>query len=383
MVFDLKEASQNERYSSTPPYSNRGALNTEESPLRSLVDWVSCTLKKFESVESLISFIGLEFDKFREVESGKYGYKKHVRFGHIAVYYDGNDDMGMFLDISGQGCREYEAFGSLTWSELFTKIIAKDFNFTRLDIAVDDFSGYLKMSTIKAKVKNGEVRSRFKSAIDITKVQLSDGSSGGETLYMGSASSRIQIRFYDKKLEQESKDRVLDEGLDHWVRVEIQMRKEHANAVAFMIAKNPDSIGDCVLGILNNYVTFCVKSKVDSNKARWKVAKFWEKFLNGVGKISLSMDAPELSIERSESWIVRQTTPTLAMLYTAFEGDMTKFTNYLINGVNKMDDKHLEIINRFRLKQDLELFTQDQYHDLLNKNVYDLVGVSKQIKKTS
>ncbi len=383
MVFDLEEASKNEPNLGTPPYSNRGAQNTDESALRSLVDWVSCTLKKFESVESLIDFLGLEKDKFREVESGKFGYKKHVRFGHIAIYFDGNDDMGMFLDISGQGCREFEVFGTLTWSELFSKIMTQEFNFTRLDIAVDDFSGYLKMSTIKAKVKNGEVRSRFKSAIDITKVQLSDGSSGGETLYMGSAASRIQIRFYDKKLEQESKDRQLKEGIDHWVRVEIQMRKEHANAVAFMIARQPDSLGDCVLGILNNYVTFCVKSKVDTNKARWKVAKFWENFLQGVGKISLSMDAPDLSIERSEDWIVRQTTPTLAMLYTAFEGDMTKFTNYLINGVTKMDDKHLEIINRFRHQHKLELLTKNDYHDLLNQNVYDLVDISKQIKKTS
>lgn len=383
MVFDLEEASKNAVEPCTPPYSNRGAQNASESALRSLVDWVSCTFKKFESVEKLIEFLGLEKDKFRDVESGKFGYKKHVRFGHIAIYYDGNDDMGMFLDISGQGCREFEVFGTLTWSELFTKIMTQEFNFTRLDIAVDDFSGYLKMSTMKAKVKNGEVRSRFKSATDITKVQLADGSSGGETLYMGSAASRIQVRFYDKKLEQESKDRELKDGIDHWVRVEIQMRKEHANAVAFMIARQPDSIGDCVLGILNNYITFCVKNKNDATKSRWKVAKFWEKFLQGVGKISLSMEAPDQSIAKSEQWYLKQVGPTAAMLFTAHEGDMFKFIGYILNGLSRMEDKHLEIINRYRQEQDMELLTREGFHDLLNDYVFDLVHLSKQNKKTS
>ncbi|WP_214796718.1 replication initiation factor domain-containing protein, partial [Exiguobacterium sp. EHD646] len=188
-------------------------------------------------------------------------------------------------------------------------------------------------------------------------------------------------RFYDKLLEQVSKNKKLNEDVDHWTRVEVQLRKEHANAVALIIAKQERDIGGVVKGILHNYVAFCVKSKVDSNKARWKVSKFWEEFLDGVSKLALSQVAPDLSIQRSEDWIKRQATATLAMLYTAFDGDMTSFMNYLIDGTNKMDDKHLEIINRFRLEHNENLLSKDEYHDILNQNVYNLVAFAKQTKK--
>lgn len=382
MHLDAENDVKIDAESSTPPYSNRGAQNTERSGLRALVDWLSATFRNVQDYTEIIELLGLEKEQFREVESGKYGYKLHARLGHIAIYYDGGDGMGVFLDISGQGCREYESFGLYSWSELFVVMHSLKVKFTRLDIAIDDFNDMLSIPTLKRKVREGAVRSRFKSAVEIRKSKLSDGSSSGETLYFGSPSSRIQVRFYDKYLEQTSKNRKVDSDLLSWNRVELQLRKEHANAVATVIANHERSIGKCVLGILNNYVTFCVKSSKDTNKARWAVAKFWTDFLDGVDKLPLTQVAPDLSIERSQEWIRRQATATLAMLYTAYDGDMMSFMNYLIDGTNKMDEKHREIINRFRAQHGEAMLTKEQYHEILNQNVYDLVAYAKQTKKS-
>lgn len=381
MPSDVPNNEKSSEELGTPPYSNRGAQNTERDTLRALVDWVSCTFSTVQDAHEIITLLDLPKDKFKLYENGKYGYKSHYRFGHIAIYFDGPDDAGVFLDISGQGCREYEAFDSKSWSQLFNDILPLKYNFTRLDVAIDDFADFLHLPTLKRKVRDGAVRSRFKTSMEVRKTKVSDGSSSGETLYFGSAQSRIQIRFYDKLLEQVSKNKKVDENIKHWTRVEVQLRKEHANAVAIVIAKHERDIGGVVKGILHNYVTFCVKSTKDTNKSRWNVARWWHYFLDDVEKLSLSQVAPDRSIQRSEDWIKRQTTTSWATVYTAYDGDMNKFMNYLIDGTHKMDDKHLDMINRFRLENGYPLLTLAEFHDKLNQNIYDLVAFAKQTKK--
>ncbi|SFX52871.1 Replication initiation factor, partial [Thermoactinomyces sp. DSM 45891] len=187
--------------SNLPPSSNTGAQNTSRTGLRALVDWVGATLKNV-SLEALIEgILDLNKDDFAELDRGGNGYRKSLRLGNITIYYDGNEGMGIHLKMSGQGCREYEGYGKRKWPHLLAMILDLDSNITRLDLALDDFTGYFKIPQIEKKVKSGEVQSKFREATNYEKIRLSDGYRKGQTIYLGSSSSLLKVRFYDKYKE--------------------------------------------------------------------------------------------------------------------------------------------------------------------------------------
>ncbi|PAE14460.1 hypothetical protein CHH91_19415, partial [Virgibacillus sp. 7505] len=62
----------------------------------------------------IIEVFGLSDVDFRET-TGQNGYASALRYGHISFNYAGRADMGVNVDISGQGCRELEQLKSVSW----------------------------------------------------------------------------------------------------------------------------------------------------------------------------------------------------------------------------------------------------------------------------
>lgn len=326
-----------------PPVSNRGAQNTCKDGLRVLVDWVSVTLKNLEPDE-LVEAIGLDPDDFVELEYGYSGYRRSIRSGNITVFFDGREDMGIHLQMSGQGCREYEGKpGFHSWQVLFLRLLDLGGKFTRLDLAIDDFEGYFTMDTICRKIRAGEVASSFKDAVSYEKVSLGDGSRKGSTVYFGSASSRIRVRFYDKLVERSAKGEVL-EGIDFWNRTELELRKERAQKAVEMIAFTEDA-GRVVFGILKKYVRFLTKGK-DSNKSRWKTARFWEKFLGDVERIKLTDEPVERTLEKTVLWLERQVTPSLKAVVEAESIDF--LVEMIERAFGRLKPEHIHMIERHK-----------------------------------
>lgn len=332
----------------SPRIGNTGAQNTYESGLRACVDWVQATFKNV-SVDDLITHIlNLDLDEFRDIDYGQYGYRKCKRLDEIAVYYDGRDDMGIHLEMSGQGCRLYEALSKdkKPWSLLFGMFLDMGASFTRVDLAIDDFKGYFKIDQIVRKIKRGELVSKFRKARSMESIEIKSGESKGMTIYYGSSKSRIQIRMYEKDFERENAGCELEEDITIWNRTEVQSRDERAQKIAEVITKGED-IGDVVAGILNYYLRFVVKGK-DANRARWRTAPFWEKFLNGVDKLRLTEKAPDRTVEKMEQWLERQVAPSLAVLMEAYDGDVGRLYEMIRRGSERLKDKDLEMIDRFK-----------------------------------
>ena len=286
---------------SKPPYCNTGALNTNLAPengLRMLIDWVSFTIHAPLEIFQVVDILGLNFEEFSECDHGDKGYHSQLRNGHITILYDGKPNMGIHINMTGEGCREFEQKSFKDWSMFFALLSNFQVNYSRLDIAIDDFKGYLSVVKMKRYLRQGNVRSKFRTAREMRKTYISDGTSKGDTIYFGSPQSRLQIRFYDKLLERIEAGKEIEEGVTHWVRSEMQLRDERATMAANLIANDSYEIGDLAKGILNNYITF-VNDNGDKNKSRWPVAKFWSKFLDNASKIKLSQEAPDKTIERS------------------------------------------------------------------------------------
>lgn len=345
-----------------PPLTNRGAQNTYGAGLRACVDWVQATFPSDLEIEQVVEVLGFHFRDFELKESGMMGYKKMYICGDIKVLFDGAADMGIHVLMSGQACRQWEERSTCNWVTLF-----RYFNFvynvklTRLDVAIDDFKGYFTINTLRRKVKQKCVVSRFKSSLDFKKTKLSDASSQGDTLKLGSENSRIQVTFYDKKLERESKGLQLEEGLTHWVRTELRLRDERANVASLLIANQHKDIGELASGWLKNYVNFVDQSK-DSNKSRRKTSNFWAKFLGDVEKIPLTVVAPDRTLQKSINWIDRQVSSSMATIYLALDEDLSVIHDLILKSMSsgKIDDEKLRMINKYRISTGKNPFTKDE-----------------------
>lgn len=363
--------------SGMPPYSNRGAQNTWSKSLTACVDWLQVTFKTIQNPYDVIDLLGLEHTDFTSFETGKYGFSFHLRYGHIAIYFGENFDF-VHLEMTGQGCREYEEYKKHDWSVFIGMILLLDVNITRLDLAIDDKKGYFSFSTIKKKIKEEQVRSKFKSARILEEFQLSDGQTLGTTVYFGSPQSMIQVRMYDKLKEKLKKGQPVDEGLKKWIRTEIQLRDERAYIAAKIISENQDAdLGSHIAGILKRYITFVDRSS-DSNKSRWPISKFWDKFLGDVQELPLTLIAPDSSIQKTETWIDKSVVASLDTLLEAHDYNPNFIVSLIQEGGKKRKKKHENMLARFRKERGL---SQDGNTEIRNKLIKTLSLMDQEIKK--
>lgn len=90
-----------------------------------------------------------------------------------------------------------------------------DVHFTRLDLAFDVFNNELGM---KYRIYRPNVSQREYG------VYTAQWTKAVETIYYGSNSSEQQIRQYNKLVEQTKKKMPLPDGVEHWMRLELQLR---------------------------------------------------------------------------------------------------------------------------------------------------------------
>lgn len=255
-----------------------GAQITAPVENRVLIDWFAWTLKVVDPLEA-IKLSGLDFLSFTETKGGGMGYKSTLRSGNIVVFYDGSADMGCHISMSGEGCRQYEGHKQTEhcWYQLLHVLAAINANITRIDIAIDNVDGDLCLDKLEHAISTKEVRTRFKGGHKIEKFSLTDDPEHGRTIYLGSSSSRLKFRFYDKAAQYHI------DGV-HWVRCEMQLMSERAQEAAKHLLKGMIA-GDLAVRVLNNY--FTPINLDDTNKTRCTTQTWWESWLQSSEKMKL------------------------------------------------------------------------------------------------
>lgn len=367
MVKMEKENIDIEAIQSKPPYCNTGAGNTSVTSQRSLVDWLQVTIHGEHNLQQIKEVLGLPELEFIEHEKGFFGYQNMVSSCHINIMWNDYESHHHIM-MTGQGCRYFEQLSSIDWRMLFGYLLhGVHAKFTRLDLAIDDFKNTYNVGMLRRKIKNKEVISKLRTADDLQRVSLKDATLKVDSLRFGSETSRFMIRVYDKNLEQEASGHTTT--VETWTRTELQFRKEYSNLAANELYNSDFVCGDVVKGYLNNYIRFSVKGK-DQNRSRWKNARWWDSFLNGIGKLKLSLEAPDATIERSMTWIDRQVAPALLMIEKAV-GEK-KFTSYIEdimnNSEDRLTDKHKTIINNHISKEIVDsAYREKTHHDRIDK----------------
>lgn len=256
-----------------------------------LFDWLTFT-SHIDEPSTMIEMLGLEACAFEEIGKGRNGYRQRLVFENISILYDGAENMGICVDISGTGCRAFETYSTSTWEMLIHQLLDEPdgYHITRLDMAFDDHTGILDIDELRDDTDDHNYVSR-------SRTWEVDYGSAGTTIYHGSKKSNMLIRIYDKAAEQNLED-------EHWVRVELQMRDEIATGFAQGLLQNP--VGVQFRGVLHNYLRY-VTPVPDTNMSRWPMTDYWSCLLDDVERIRVwSAPGVDYDIWRLRNYIINQ-----------------------------------------------------------------------------
>lgn len=398
------------------PLTNRGVVNATGPILRQflLFDWIQVTIFPFKAKD-----IENEDEFFqRKIENIFQGSSDNVRFND---YYDifwylfridrsrvlfnaenpirpytfcysfknlkifGNDEhpeFGVHILLSGTACREFEDLG-LTYDDLFYKL--KDFrpHYTRIDVSFDDYTGdYWTLDRVADCIRNVEVVTRFRSSIQIKKEDLISLDNIGHTIQFGSRASDIQFTFYDKLKERKCNSVLVDESIKFWNRFETRFRNEKALAIVnhylyfsdkvncistLDLHIDCDSFNEYIKSIINNYISFRVRSATDKTRSRWSFQKWWSDFLDNCKKIPFQSRPIEYSITKKKQWIDKSVSFSNFCVFMADLPDLesddvsSKYLyNLFLNGAEKLTEKELQYINEYRISKGLNIFTMEE-----------------------
>ena len=93
-----------------------------------LYDWLSFTSKK-HTPEEMIAALGLGHCPWQDTK-GAHGYLDRKYFSCISIHYNGRADMGVWVELSGQGCRTFETLSDRGWADLFQWIDTQQLKIT-------------------------------------------------------------------------------------------------------------------------------------------------------------------------------------------------------------------------------------------------------------
>lgn len=275
---------------------NSEILPDFEKKNRIIYDWVSFTTKK-HSLHELVELLGMTECSF-ETLNGSKGFRYRQYYGGVSIHFNesqlSESDGFIWLEMSGQGCRTWETYGTGNYEMLFdlARHDPQNIHITRLDIAFDDLTGIFDINTICEYTRLEYFTSRMQKYQAIY-------SNGGNSVQFGSRMSNVLIRIYDKAAE-----RGYDNTKFHWIRCELQLKD--VNALGFADKAKEIGLQNAYLGVLKNYLLFREPCD-DSNKRRWEVCEFWSKFLDNAVRVSVwSSPGVDYNLTKCERYVLTQ-----------------------------------------------------------------------------
>lgn len=303
------------------------------------VDWLAFSLKFEEDKtgfdENILTMLGYDFSKFDEIP-GRFFYNSGATLGNrINIFWNAdnkekhkNSSHTMTVVFTGQGCSDLAEKWKNNWTDIFQEIMQfGNTNFTRIDLALDDFDALVDFNKIEKKLEKGHYRSS-KRSYNIVKTSDSEGRSLGQTIYIGNARAssgsrgNVYARFYDKKAQSDSKKELYPNWLEShweetgkkvWQRFEISFSKKFAFTVIEKFIAD-ESIDKIFKTSLRDLLEILTPRKSEKNKSRWAKTKWWEDFLEFDEKIDFGKQ--DLNIELGEllNWLQVAVLPSLSLL---------------------------------------------------------------------
>lgn len=333
------------------------------------VDWLGFTFFSYSNPYSVLDYLGFDSNDF-SVGNGSNGYKSALRHNiyPVTVLYDGREDMGIHVNISGSAISFaidcfYDSikiatpFGTYaveysddTMMVRYLRHINECAKFTRIDLAIDDKGcNYYSVDDVREICDSDRCTTRFRKYRPEYERSFNEGMTGN-TLYIGKRLSEVFLRIYDKRLEQIQKSKK-DVGFD-WVRWELELKKERSNmAVQYLLSGK--SLGAVAIGILSNYFRVIIRD--NDNVSRCTTDPLWETFVENVNKLRMTISKTEKTLDDKRKWIETQCMPSISAVIASDNGDLSFITDRLSDSLWKNSKSTLDMvfINNPKLKEEI------------------------------
>lgn len=264
---------------------------------------------------------------------GHYGYNDREYARGIGIHHHGKPDMGVLLELTGEGCRTLEEVLDIDWVHFFQKLLrdGKVKNITRLDIAYDTFDTF-DIETFYKDVLNQSFVSRFSD------YRVEKGSKG-TSVYLGSSKSLIMYRIYDKAAEQKISG--------NWIRFELQLRGDRALSVVQSLCDGL-LVGELFFGVLNNYFRV-IDPTSSTRKERCVMADYWLEFIDHMDKLQIFERGDSIyDLAKLEKFVYEQAGNSIKTLI-ACVGE-AEFKAELKERNRRLGDKHKILLNKYAPK---------------------------------
>jgi hypothetical protein len=342
-----------------------GEREIHSNGLNICIDWLSWTLSEPCSIESALQLMGYSMADFQPLPQGRNGYRSQLHHSvyPISVQYDGQEGMGIHVDVSGSAIQDLiehylkahlvtTPFGGMAYeTSSFNSTVLSDIlrdistvgHVTRLDLAVDDIGAqYYTLDSLDDKLSNKLYVSRFRKWKKL--VEYDNGKDiTGYTIYMGSRVSSLMLRVYDKQLEQNKKLEKAGKPLiaHPWVRWELELKDERSVKAAELLIQGKN-INEVTIGILSNYLRIIIFDS--SRNSRCSTDPVWDLFIGDVLKLALYHSPEPKTIDDTKNWLDRQVASSLAAVVMADGGD-SSFIHYLLkSGSMRLSNHHKNMI---------------------------------------
>lgn len=305
------------------------------------VDWLAFAVQSVPD-KDIFSFLGIFQQLDWHVGSGNFGaYPDTLRYGSIVIGINGVNGYEFYVQLSGQGCREFEDLMPEGWSwEDFLKRLYSDVNVSirRLDIAGDEREGFFNIDRFDKAVKACKYATRCK----MPTVQKY----GREVCYVGSAHSSVLVRFYNKKLERGFSPE--DDDGRPWWRAEIQLRDDYCYQMIGDILKF--GIGKAFSGHLLNHIRWLSKPNNKENSQRISTVRWYSDFLGECEKLKFtSAPGAEYNLSKLSRYVIHQAGSSVYTFCKVTGFDAQQFYDFFMNNDNiKLRNDQLDFIDRVR-----------------------------------
>lgn len=291
-----------------PPTCNTGALSAKAS--KASIDHFAFTVKGC-TVQDVQKVLGGEWQQGK----GWRGYRDSwCRREGEAVTLMGANMKGypgeVHVQLSGAAIRSME-MGALYSLHHWVK--SKQGHMTRLDVALDDFSGLLDIDRINQAMKDGQIVSRSREYQCIESGDLKTGK-GGKSIYIGSAQSETRYAIYDKAAEQTKKGKPFEGS---WTRLETRYQDDRADQVMSALCESTkEHLHIAITAFLVAALDFRdITPEMKSwEKSRAPQLGWWKEFTDSIKGVRLTVEKASHSIEKAAEWVSGSLAPMLAVI---------------------------------------------------------------------
>ena len=359
-------------------------LDGGRASVEAKIDFLRIRFKTLDIKTIIEKLLHMDMNWFTHEERGFYHYTETFSYGSIRLFRNPEDmNMGIMLDLSGEGCRQlediFEEDNNRSWTEffrslydddIFGKNIIVDTKITRIDIALDELivegKPNFNLYKLKEKMEQGLVSTTFKNfdfngGFSFEKNKLVNK---GLSLYFGSRQSPLYFNFYQKDYELARKEGLsVEEAREkHEIknRYEIRLSDEKAFLFVEYFLSSDESLDWLVKEIVNASLT--VFDIEDGTKV---YCKEWYDVIDKLEGLRLSVHAEKPSIEKTLRWLSNYLAPSLKMIKLI---DLRLGTNELMERIDfaELKEKHEELIDQVCVSAKDLLFTTDQNSEVRN-----------------